>query len=89
MFPAVLSVLRRTELEPQISEEPPIEILYPTDFMPENNPEQVKAMEDFIDDMTKSTEWTYRKVSIRDDWLETSPVEEKDLQKYLYSVRSR
>lgn len=88
MFPVVLSVLRQAESEPQTSKEPPFEILYPTDFMPEENPEQLKAMEDFIEDMAKSTECTYRQISIRDDWLETEPVEEKDLRKYLYSVDS-
>ncbi|KAK0511028.1 hypothetical protein JMJ35_006580 [Cladonia borealis] len=41
-------------------------------------------MEDFIKDMSQSTNCTYRKISIRDDWQETAPVEEKDLRKYLY-----
>ena len=87
-FPDVLSVLRQAESESQAPQEPPFEILYPTDFIPEENPEQVKAMEDFIKDMTQSTKCTYRKISIRDDWQETAPVEEKDLRKYLYDVSS-
>ena len=88
MFPGVLSVLRQAELEPQTSKKPPFEILYPTDFIPEENPEQVKAMEDFIKDMTQSTKCSFRRISIRDDWHKTAPVEEKDLRKYLYSVGS-
>ena len=89
MFPDVLSVLRQAESEPQTPKEPPFEILYPTDFIPEQNPEQVKAMEDFINDMAQSTKSSYRRISIRDDWQETVPVEEKDLRKYLYNVGSR
>lgn len=88
MFPDVLSVLRQAESEPQTPKEPPHEILYPIDFIPEENTEQVKAMEDFIKDMTQSTDCVYRKISIRDDWRETAPVEEKDLHEYLYSVGS-
>ena len=89
MFPDVLSVLRQAEPEPQTPKEPPFEILYPTDSKPKENSEQVKAMEVFIKDMTRSTKCTYRQISMRDDWLETAPVEEKDLREYLYNVRSR
>ena len=88
MFPHVLSVLRQVESEPQTAYEPPFEILYPTDFIPEGDYQQVKAMEDFIKDVSQSTNCTYRKISIRDDWQETAPVEEKDLRQYLYCVGS-
>ena len=88
MFPDVFSVLRQAEWEPEKPHEPPFEILYPTDFIPEENDQQVKAMEDFIKDMSQSTNCTYRKISIRDEWQETAPVEEKDLRKYLYCVGS-
>ena len=88
MFPDVLSVLRQAESESQTPKEPPFEILYPTDFIPKENPGQVKAMEDFIKDMAQSTEYTYRQISIRDDWQGTAPVEEKNLRKYLYNVSS-
>ena len=89
MFPNVLSVLRQAELESQRPKEPPFEILYLTDFIPKENPEQVKAMEDFIKDMAKSTECNYRHISIRDDWQGTAPVEEKDLREYLYNVSAQ
>ena len=86
-FPDVLRVLRQAESEPQApQEQPPFQILYPTDFIPEENPEQVRAMEEFIKDMRQYTKSTYRKISIRDDWRITAPVEEKDLGKYLYDV---
>ena len=57
--------------------------------MPKEILEQVKAMEDFPKDITKSTQYTCRQISILDDWLETAPVEEKDLQEYLYDIRSK
>lgn len=85
-FPDVLGALRLAESEPGSSMEPPLEILYPSDFMPEDSPEQVQAMEDFIKDMVKSMGCTYRKISIREDWQKTAPVEEKDLRQYLYNV---
>ncbi|KAK0511031.1 hypothetical protein JMJ35_006583 [Cladonia borealis] len=37
MFPDVFSVLRQAEWEPENPHEPPFEILYPTDFIPEEN----------------------------------------------------
>ena len=89
MFPDVLSVLRQAEPEPQTPKEPPFEILYQIDFMPKENLEQVKAMEDFLKDITKSAQCTCRQIAILDDWLETAPVEEKDLREYLYNVCSR
>ena len=89
LFPNVLSVLRQAEPEPQTPKEPPFEILYPTDFMPQEDSEQARAMKEFIKDMTQSTQCIYRQISIRDDWLETAPVEEKDLLEYLYNVRPR
>ena len=60
MFPDVLSVLRQAELESQTPKQPPFEILYPTDIIPKENPEQVKAMEDFIKDMAQPTECACR-----------------------------
>ena len=86
MFPHILSVLSQAELGPETGKEPPFEILYPTDFMPTDNPEQLKAMEHFIKDLAQSTGCTYRQISIRDEWRETAPVEEKDLRNYLYNV---
>ena len=54
--------------------------------MPEGNPEQVNAMEEFIDDMSRFGGCTHRQVSIQEDWQKTAPVEEKDLQVYLHNV---
>ncbi|EED11847.1 glutamyl-tRNA(gln) amidotransferase subunit A, putative [Talaromyces stipitatus ATCC 10500] len=61
-------------------------ILYPTDFMPEDNVEQLRAMENFLDDVCKATGCSYRIISIESDWRETAPVDEKDLHQYLYNL---
>lgn len=65
----------------------PVEILYPSDFTPNNSPEQIQAMKDFLSDITAATDSTWRSVSIKDDWRRTAPVDEKDLNQYLYYVR--
>lgn len=66
----------------------PHEILYPSDFTPDESPEQIQAMEDFLSDITAATASTWRKVSIKDDWWRTAPVDETDLNQYLYYVSS-
>lgn len=85
-FPKVLKVLQLAELATSDSKKPPFEILYPRDFMPKDSPEQVNAMKEFIEDMSKSGGCTHRQISIQEDWKKTAPVEEKDLQEYLRNV---
>lgn len=63
-----------------------LEILYPTDFAPQDNPEQIGAMENFLDTSSKATGRIYRSISIHEDWRKTANVEEKDLHQYLYNV---
>jgi hypothetical protein len=82
----VLATLRQSGVKHQSSRGQPLEILYPSDFVPGESPEQVQAMDDLIEDMALSTGCTSRKVSIKEDWERTAPVEEKDLQQYLYYV---
>ncbi|KAF2497086.1 hypothetical protein BU16DRAFT_560399 [Lophium mytilinum] len=59
-------------------------ILYPIDFIPENHTEQVDLMEHFLKDVGHSMKCTHRRISIREDWRKSAPVDEKDLTKYLY-----
>lgn len=89
IFPSVLKALQSDEpIEPS-SKKPPFKILYPSDFIPEDSPEQVDAMEEFIHDMSKPGDCTHQRISIQEDWRETAPVEEKDLQEYLHNVSNR
>lgn len=85
-FPKVLKVLQLAEPILPYPKKPLREILYPKDFMPEDSPEQVRAMQDFIEDIGKAGGYTHRQISIQKDWQKTSPVEEKDLQEYLHYV---
>jgi hypothetical protein len=43
-------------------------------------------MGDFLSDITAATSSGWRNISIKDDWRKASPVEEKDLNSYLYYV---
>jgi hypothetical protein len=87
VFPDVFRTLHDVdEIDMQLSTEDPLEILYPTDFLPVDNSEQLRAMEDFLEDTTKATGRSYRYISIQEDWQKTAPVEEKDLHQYLYNV---
>ena len=85
-FPKVLKVMQFAEPTISYSKKPSFEILYPRDFMPEDSPEQVNAMEDFIEDMCKSGGCAHRQISIQEDWRKTAPVEEKEFQEYLRNV---
>lgn len=85
-FPAVLACLQsQPSLIPWKAQ---VEVLYPTDFAPAENKAQMQELENFLDDLGKLDNCKCRKTSIADDWCETSSVDEKDLQKYLYHVRS-
>ncbi|PCH02332.1 Amidase [Penicillium occitanis (nom. inval.)] len=64
----------------------PLEILCQTDFVPQDNPEQIGAMENFLDSISKATGRIYRSISIHEDWRKTAPVEEEDLHQYLYNL---
>ncbi|MCJ1357712.1 MAG: hypothetical protein MMC33_007708 [Icmadophila ericetorum] len=86
LFPHLLAALRLPVSESPFSEKLPLEILYPSDFMPEDNPEQVQIMEDFIQDVAEAIGCTYRKISIKEDWQRTAPVAERDLRQYLYNA---
>ncbi len=86
IFPDILSAIRLPDWYSENAKESAFEIMYPLDFVPEDSPEQVQAMEEFIEDIVNSTGCNYRKVSIKDDWKMTAPVEEKNLKKYLYNV---
>jgi Asp-tRNA(Asn)/Glu-tRNA(Gln) amidotransferase A subunit family amidase len=86
-FPLVLNALSLDIKEPRPNSTAlPVEIQYPSDFTPDNSPEQTQAMKDFLSDITAATGSTWRKVSIKDDWRRTAPVDEKDLNQYLYYV---
>lgn len=86
IFPRVLEALQPTA-PIQNSKKGPFKILYPQDFIPDDSPEQVGAMEAFIQDISKSGDCTLQRISIREDWQKTAPVEEKDLREYLFNVR--
>lgn len=89
IFPSVLKALHVDEPIESSSKKPSFKIFYPKDFIPEDSPEQVDAMENFIYDMSKTGDCSHRKISIQEDWRKTAPVEEKDLQEYLHNVSSR
>ena len=89
IFPDVLEALQPAEPSFQYSEKPPLEILYPCDFMPDDSPEQVQAMEDFLNDVAEAMGCTWRKVCIEKDWAISAPVEEKELKQFLFNVSDK
>ncbi|CAG8984104.1 hypothetical protein HYALB_00010605 [Hymenoscyphus albidus] len=84
----IFDALRESVSEARFSKEPVTEILYPTDLMPINNPEQVQAMNEFLDDISEAMDCAYQTISINEDWKITATVEEKDLRAYLYHTTS-
>lgn len=86
VFPRVLKVLQSQQPNEPASKDSSDTVFYPQAFILEDCPEQVEAMESFIDDMCNFGGFRQEKFSIRDDWQKTAPVEEKNLQQYLYNV---
>jgi hypothetical protein len=88
IFPNALQVLRDSGgSEPDYAPADSLEILYPIDFLPADDPTQLKAMDEFLKDLSSSTCSVLRQISIHEDWQKSAPVEEKDLHQYLYNVR--
>ncbi|KAH8812887.1 amidase signature domain-containing protein [Xylogone sp. PMI_703] len=86
IFPHLVKALRRSEPKPQQSKESLCEVLYVDDFIPKDHQNQVDMMKHFITDISKVIGCTYRKISLQDEWRVSAPIEEKDLQKYLYNT---
>ena len=88
-IPILLKVLKVLQLAKPISsksKKPSFEMLDPKDFMLGDSPKQVKAMEDFNEDMSTCGGCAQRYIFLPEDWQQTAPVEEKDLQEFLYNV---
>ncbi|KAF2110416.1 amidase signature domain-containing protein [Lophiotrema nucula] len=58
-------------------------IYYPPDFLPNDNKDQLRILEEFVKDLATSFDAKLLTTSIADSWAETSPVEEKHLATYL------
>ncbi|KAJ3564184.1 hypothetical protein NPX13_g7932 [Xylaria arbuscula] len=87
IFPHVCGALADGALDNLSNRTSPMRsILYPTDFIPPEAKAQVEAMDDFLDDVSKSMGVKTEKISIHDDWSKSSPVAEKDLHKYLFKL---
>lgn len=89
LFPGILRVLEQSlEQSSTWRRDLPRTIIYPTDFIPNDCPEQTAAMDEFLHDISSATGSDYKKVSIKEDWRQFAPVGEKDLTQYLSKVSS-
>ncbi|KAK2737897.1 hypothetical protein FQN57_007348 [Myotisia sp. PD_48] len=85
IFPGIFEALNSGEATNSVTGDI-LEILYITDFLPVDNPTQLKAMDDFLDDISRASGSPHRKVSILEDWQKSTPVEEKNLHRYLHNL---
>lgn len=74
------------QLQPPGNSELPWAILYPTDFLPVTNAEQMRVINDFTHEISKYLGVSPRKISLADSWSKTSPVEEKVLDVFMQNV---
>ena len=88
IFPAMFDTLSAYKAHLQTADTSPHEVLYVTDFQPEDSPEQISIMERFIENVTEKR-CRYRRISIKDDWKQKGPAKGQDLEEYLYHVRRR
>ncbi|PVH68460.1 amidase signature enzyme [Cadophora sp. DSE1049] len=84
LFPEMFKAISLNEDCDEAPADFPLKILYATDFMPQDKPDQVIEMRNFINDLAISAGGICQEISIADDWKSSSPVDEKDLRQFLY-----
>lgn len=85
-FKEIVPAWYERQLKPLANSELPWAILYPTDFLPVTNAEQMRAINDFTHGLSKYLEVPPRQISLQESWSKTSPVEEKVLDVFLQNV---
>lgn len=85
-FKEIVPVWYERQLKPPGNSELPWAILYPTDFLPVTNAEQMRAINDFTHGLSKYLKVSPRKISLAESWSKTSPVEEKVLDVFMQNV---
>ena len=73
-------------LKPQGPSDRPWSILYPTDFLPVGNAEQMAAINIFTKQLASFLNVKAKRVSLKDHWAKTSPVAEKELDVFMLNV---
>jgi hypothetical protein len=86
LFPTVLKTVRESSAVVASFRTETVEILCPIDFSLGIDATQNSAFDAFLDDVFKQTGIQHRKISIKDDWRTSPPVDEKDLDIYLKEV---
>ncbi len=74
------------DLQPPSKVGLPSAILYPSDYLPIANTEQMILLDKFVDDLATHLEVTPQTISMAKKWAQTSPVEEKNLEIYMQNV---
>jgi hypothetical protein len=64
----------------------PWRIVYPADYLPVGNTDQMRVFDGFVDDLAKFLDVIPERISIADHWKETAPVDERTLLKYMENV---
>ena len=61
----------------------PWKIIYPSDYLPIGNIDQMRVFDDFVDDLAAYLKTDSEKWSIAKAWEQSPPVEERDVMKYM------
>jgi hypothetical protein len=85
-FKEIVPAWYERQLKPPGNSELPWAILYPTDFLPVANAEQMRAINDFTHGLSRYLKVLPRKISLTESWSKTSPVEEKVLDVFMQNV---
>jgi hypothetical protein len=64
----------------------PWRIVYPVDYLPVGNTDQMCIFDEFVNDLAAYLEVKPEKLSIADVWQKAPPVEESDVLKYMENV---
>jgi len=67
----------------------PWRIVYPLDFLPLGNTDQMAVFDEFVDDLAAYLKVETEKFSIAKKWELSPPVEENNVAKYMENVGSR
>ncbi|KAL9049449.1 MAG: hypothetical protein Q9162_007216 [Coniocarpon cinnabarinum] len=86
LFPAILDALSADKPASGMMRSSGVDVICPTDLIADPHPKQMKEFQKFLDDITKVTGQAPRYVSFNEDWKNSAPVENTDLNHYLHNT---
>ena len=73
----------------QRNEHLPWRIIYPIDYLPVGNNDQMRVLDSFVEDLATYLDVVTERISISAQWEATAPVRERNLKTYMQNVGAK